>query len=275
MYAVFYAFLLWHSAFASGTVHLACDNSMVVDAINKHSIKGPSIHPLQTIFLITMVFDINLFSFWLPSEENIVADAASHHDYKKLANMGLQVSDQPRPKFLRQKLSSFFTNPLPTQPDETIIKSTNTTIHSAIPINTMHTQHQSDHSPTGLQMSCQEQNLRQQRLTLLQSIPTMSKMISHSQPSMTLISTLSSEAQNGCTGLESRNYISPSLPQSSFKLSMELGATKKVSTSKRHSVWHLPPSYDLENLRAILLGPKDITTPTSPASTLLSTPTIQ
>ena len=116
MYAVLHAFLLWHSAFAGGTVRLACDNSAVVDAINKHSIKGLSIHPLQTIFLIAAVFDINLFSFWLPSEENIVADAASRHDYKKLADMGLQVSDQPRPKFLRQKLSSFFTNPLPTNP---------------------------------------------------------------------------------------------------------------------------------------------------------------
>ena len=81
--------------------------------------------------------------------------------------------------------------------------------------------------------------------------------------------------QNEYTGLESRNYVSPSLPQSSFKLSMELGATKKVSMSKRHSVWHLLPSYDLENLRGILLGPKDITTPTSPASMLLSTPTVQ
>ena len=34
---------LWHG----GTVCIACDNSAVVDTINKHSIKGPAIVPLQ------------------------------------------------------------------------------------------------------------------------------------------------------------------------------------------------------------------------------------
>jgi hypothetical protein len=193
MYTVLHAFLLWHPAFVGGMVRLVCDNSTVVDAINKLSIKGSSIRLHQTILLIAAVLDINLFSFWLPSEENIIADAASRHDYKKLANMGLQVSNQPRPKSLRQKLSYFFTNPLPTRPDGTTIKSANTTNRFAV--------------------------------------------------SMT------------------------SLPQSSLELSMEPGTVKTVSTSKRHAVRHLPPSYDLECLRGILLRPDDITTLASPADT--------
>jgi len=47
MFAILHAFLLWHEVWRGGKVRLACDNSSVVDAINKHSIKGPAIVPLQ------------------------------------------------------------------------------------------------------------------------------------------------------------------------------------------------------------------------------------
>ena len=77
MFAVLHAFLLWHEEWCGGTVRLACDNPGVVDVINKHSIKGPAILPLQRIFLIAAVFDMQILPFWIPSEENIVADAAS------------------------------------------------------------------------------------------------------------------------------------------------------------------------------------------------------
>ena len=101
MFAVLHAFLLWHETWRGGKVRLACDNSSVVDAINKHSIKGPAIVPPQQIFLIAAVYDIQILPFWIPSEENIVADAASRYDYKKLANLGLQAShDLPRPSQL-------------------------------------------------------------------------------------------------------------------------------------------------------------------------------
>src|SRR6266496_5722796 len=108
MFTVLHAFLLWHEVWRGGKVHLACDNLSVVDAINKHSV----IVPLQWIFLIAAVYDIQILPFWIPSEENMMADAASHYDYKKLANLGLQVSHNlPRPPLLRQKLHSFFTTP--------------------------------------------------------------------------------------------------------------------------------------------------------------------
>ena len=55
----------------NGRVRLACDNSGVVDGINKRSIKGPAIEPLQTILLIAALFDIELAVFWIPSEENL------------------------------------------------------------------------------------------------------------------------------------------------------------------------------------------------------------
>jgi len=115
MFAVLHAFLLWHQLWQGGSVRLACDNAVVVDAINKRSIRGKTLRPLQSILLIAAVFDIMLFAFWIPSEENIVADAASRHDYKKLADLGLQVSHQkPSVKMstLRQRLDTFFTTPL-------------------------------------------------------------------------------------------------------------------------------------------------------------------
>ena len=75
-----------------GLVHIACDNSCVVDAFNKYSIKSPAIIPLQWIFLIVAIFDIQILPFWISSEENMVADAAFRFNYKKLANLGFQVS---------------------------------------------------------------------------------------------------------------------------------------------------------------------------------------
>ena len=80
MFAVLHAFLLWHDLWCGGRVRLASDYTAVVDSINKRSIKGPAIHPLQRILLIAAVFDIELLAFWIPSEENRVADAASRHD---------------------------------------------------------------------------------------------------------------------------------------------------------------------------------------------------
>src|SRR5436190_9825779 len=113
MFAILHTFLLWHEVWRGGKVRLACDNSSVVDALNKHSIKGPAIVPLQRLFLIAAVFDIQILPFWIPSEENMVVDAASRFDHRKLANLGLQVSqDLPRPTLLRQKLHSLFTTPL-------------------------------------------------------------------------------------------------------------------------------------------------------------------
>src|SRR5437773_7701500 len=113
MFAILHAFLLWQDLWANGRAHIASDSSIIVDAINKYSINGPAIRPLQSILLIAAVFDIDLMAFWIPSEENIVADAVSHFDFKKLAELGFQMSspDHPNPSMssLHQKLRSFFT----------------------------------------------------------------------------------------------------------------------------------------------------------------------
>src|SRR5208282_3142497 len=110
-------------------------------AINKHSIKDPAIVSLQRIFLIAAVYDIQILPFWIPSEENIVANAASRYDYKKLANLGLQISHNlPRPSQLRQKLHSFFTIPSLRALGEDMIKSserTNPSVDSIVTLPTL------------------------------------------------------------------------------------------------------------------------------------------
>jgi hypothetical protein len=104
-FAILHAFVLWHKQWAGSRLRLACDNSVVVEALNKRSIRGETIRPLQLILLIAAVFDIEIAAFWIPSEENIVADAALRHDIKELTNLGFQVSS-PRNRTPDTKMST-------------------------------------------------------------------------------------------------------------------------------------------------------------------------
>ena len=63
MFAILHAFILWHREWAGGRLRLACDNSAVVDAVIKKSIKGETINPLQMILLIAAIFDIEILIF--------------------------------------------------------------------------------------------------------------------------------------------------------------------------------------------------------------------
>lgn len=128
MFAVLHAFILWHQHWVHAAVDIACDNAAVVDGINKKSIRGPAIRPLRTILLIAAVFDIAVTAHWIPSEENVIADAASRHNFKKLADLGfkeqvVQIRHNPeRPKIstLRRKLKNYFNFHLPPQHMESV-----------------------------------------------------------------------------------------------------------------------------------------------------------
>ena len=126
MYAVLYAFLLWHSHWEHGEVLVYCDNQAVVKAINKRSIRGPTITPLQTLFLIAALFNVTISAVWIPTASNTIADALSRHDFKRLANLGIQYnhhiqrSEPPFPiQTLRQKLLSYSKTVSPTLQEET------------------------------------------------------------------------------------------------------------------------------------------------------------
>jgi hypothetical protein len=129
-----------------------------VDSINKCSIKGPAILPLQRILLISAVYNIHIPPFWVPSEENMVADAASHYDYNTLANLGLQVSRFPKPAELRRKLNSFFTTPSHQALGGATIRSPGNTFHSVTSTTTIPTHRPFELRPTGSLISCTPSN---------------------------------------------------------------------------------------------------------------------
>jgi len=216
MFAVLHAFILWHKEWAGGRIRLACDNTVVVNAINKRSVKGETIRRVQTILLIAAVFDIEIMAFWVPSEENIVADAASRHDLKKLANLRFQVQElrqrqcNPATKVstLRQKLFTFLTTPSPPQQEKTMTPYGRHTNPSAAATNTLPFQSQSNQPRIGLQTSCSKRNRRQQRVISKHSVPYMSNGGSTPLSLTTPASNWFSGAVNASTARAKNNYAS-------------------------------------------------------------------
>jgi hypothetical protein len=63
-----------------------CDNSTVVSTISNQLVHGDVI---ELIFLAAALYDIDINSCWLASEENWIADALSHFTLNRLANFQL------------------------------------------------------------------------------------------------------------------------------------------------------------------------------------------
>ena len=252
MFAILHAFMLWHEIWSGGLVRIACDNSSVVDALNKRSIKGPAIVPLQRILLIAAVFDIQILPFWIPSEENMVADAASRFDYRKLANLGLQVSqDLPRPALLRQKLHSYFTIPSLRVQDETMGKSSKFTSLSVRDMATSHTHPLSKRYRTGLLNSSLLSNPLLQNPISGRSNHSTFELGNQPLHLKTNVSTSSLEVENGSMEKDLRLSDIRSHRISSSEWSKKSLMMRRESTSRLPSAWVLPHSYDLENLYGI------------------------
>jgi hypothetical protein len=272
MFAILHAFVLWHKEWAGGRLRLACDNSAVVDAVIKKSIKGETINPLQMVLLIAAIFDIEILIFWIPSEENIVADAASRHDFKKLTNLGFQVSElrqmrKPVSKIstLCQKLYTFLRTLSPLQPGRTTTPFAPHTKHTVDTTHIPLSLPPSNPSPTGSPQSLGQLNPPPQKDTSKLYGQHMSNEVS-TLPSSTIPSLKgSSAARNGSMAKESRNSGSLSQPLSSTKSSTKPATTSTVSISKRRCAWRLPVSFDLVNLRGVH------PTPLSYVDTLYST----
>ena len=69
-YAVVFAFAKWGHLWKGHTVTIMCDNAVVVNAINAKSVRGQTIDPLQLLFLTAALYDIEIASEWLSSEDN-------------------------------------------------------------------------------------------------------------------------------------------------------------------------------------------------------------
>ena len=260
MFAILHAFILWHRCWTTGRVRIACDNTAVVDGITKRSIKGPAIRPLQTILLIAALFDIEILIFWIPSEENIVADAASRHNFRKLANLGFQdqIHALQRPPSelkmatLRQKLYSSFKMPSPHQPSEGTTQYNSHTNSNVSQMDTIpNIPHQLKRSHTGSQKLCIKSNPRRPKhISRHSDQSTIRVIMTQARSTIHELNSFSVE-QSVSMGKGNAESVSRSQPTSWSALYNTFHKLLTDSTSKRRSVWRLPDSYDLVNLHGM------------------------
>src|SRR5436305_6983909 len=114
-YAILFALAKWGSEWEGCRVTFMCDNSAIVDAINKTTIRGDAINPLQLIFLTAALYDIEIRSCCLGSDDNWIADALSRFALYRLTKFqldkifSLPCREPGTPMSqLRQKLHNFF-----------------------------------------------------------------------------------------------------------------------------------------------------------------------
>lgn len=101
LFAVLYAFASWADNWVEGRVTVFCDNEAVVAGINKRTIRGAAIRPLQSLFLLAAQRNIDVVAVWVPSKANALADALSRFDLKKITNL----VGQPPNSLLRRQPS--------------------------------------------------------------------------------------------------------------------------------------------------------------------------
>jgi hypothetical protein len=237
MCAIVHAMVLWHKDWAGGRLRLACDNTVVVDAINNQSIRGETIKPLQDILFIAAIFDIEISAFWIPSEENIIADTASCFDFGKLADLGFQASSQRYPdtatvSTLHQKLSTFFTTPSHHPRENHTIPPASRMRPSVTTTNIAHSLPPLDQLRTGSLHLCLESNPTRQKHISSHSGPLTLNKVSPPLSSTIQELTLSSGVESAAMEKGRSDSDSLSQPQSSVASSRKPETTTTASNSK-------------------------------------------
>ena len=206
-YAVLYAIAEWGEQWRGHTVIMMGDNSAIVRSLNTRTIRGDAIHPLQLIFLAAALFDIELLSEWLSSEENWVADALSRFDLAKVANLFPQLSTIRRASgapvsALKKKLQSYFgMASLPTL-DEATAQVNVRTKTSANIADIAPSQRPSKHSHTG-SLPPSKRHLTRYEPTSLESAAITSTTASRSTSSTMNALSESAKATHASTARES------------------------------------------------------------------------
>ena len=205
-----------------------------------------------------------------PNKKQRAVDAVSF----LLSSPSVSSPDHPNPSMssLHQKLRSFFTTQSLPLPGEVTTLHANPTNSSARIMAIHHSLPPSQRLHIGQPNSCKRSNQTPPRATLMQSAPFTLNATSLSKYSVIPGSIFSSEVENGSTATKERNSGFLSQHQSSSESSMKSPMMRKESMSRQRSVWHLPPSYDLENLHGIH-GLPNITSSISLVHTSNSIPT--
>ena len=261
-YAVLFALAKWGEELAGCQVTIMCDNDAIVQAINKRSIRGDAINPLQLIFLTAALYDIEVQARWLPSEENWIADALSRFKLSKLANYQLdnlfnlhrRQSGSPM-SLLRRKLQHCYGTDLPhLQEIHTTVPGTNTNISAAlvdIPPK-QSSQPPSRHSQTSSRMHSKRTNQKQLRCI---SPPSKANILTTDTArtySKTPESKECSKAHHGCLALNpletaEKSHVPYFYPWSDP--STTTGTTTSISSL--HSQSPLQPSSDQQSLHGV------------------------
>jgi hypothetical protein len=192
MYAVLHALILWHEHWKNGKLIIHCDNQSVVDSLNKKSIRGNTINPLQTLLLLASLLNIDIVAISIPTAENAIADALSRHDFKRLANLGYKDYAQihratlnTRISTFRQKLFSSFKIALPPQHEKATPMLSITTNTLQNPTTTVPSPPPSRLQQTGLPISSRVSKQVQPDTTLMGSAITTLNTASQLNNSMT------------------------------------------------------------------------------------------
>jgi len=208
MFAIFFAVSLWADEWIGCRVILMCDNSAVVDAINKKSMRGITITILQFILLIAAIRDIELHSEWLSSEDNAIADALSRHQFDRLTSLCEQQGFSPillrnsmHLRNYRKKLLSSYGMDSPLLPEEHTSQLSTSTKHSQDFDEHNHSLHRSTFSQHGSRRRSSKQRPRQPRNTFKASEATTSTWVSTNRRSTIHVSKGLSEAEKGTMGM--------------------------------------------------------------------------
>jgi hypothetical protein len=87
VFAIIYAFASWAEFWANKQVFVFCDNEAAVEEVNKRSIRGAAINPLQSLFLLAAKQNIDMVAIWVPSKDKSLADALSRFDLETVTNL--------------------------------------------------------------------------------------------------------------------------------------------------------------------------------------------
>src|SRR5437667_796757 len=221
MYAIFFAVSLWADEWTGCRVILMCDNSAVVDAINKKSMRGITITILQFVLLIATIRDIELHSEWLSSEDNAIADALSRHQFDRLTVLCEQQGFSPillrNSMHLRnycKKLLSSYGMDLLLLPEEHTSQLSTSTKHSQDFDEHNHSLHRSTFSQHGSRRRSSKQRPRQPRNTFKASEATTSIWASTNRRSTIHVSKELSEVEKGITEMLTDEKYFPSQEKS-------------------------------------------------------------
>ena len=89
--AVEQGLLRWGSQWKGGRVALYIDNRAVVHGIENQTIRGKTMDVLHRCLLLASKNDLELSPHWIPTGDNILADALSRFDRGRIANIAPQL----------------------------------------------------------------------------------------------------------------------------------------------------------------------------------------